>query len=69
MKVPVEEILEQVRYLNESVRAGRLMNWPGVSLEKSQGYRGYISANLFSGKMGWDWKNWTESDLAIADHF
>ena len=68
MKVPVEEILEQVKYLNESVRAGKLMMMPGVSLDASRGYRSYISANLFSGKMGWDWKNWSESDLNIADH-
>jgi len=67
-KVPVEEILEQVRYLNESVRTGQLMMMPGVSLEASRGYRGYISANLFSGKMGWDWNNWSENDLTIADH-
>lgn len=67
-KVPAEEILEQVRYLNESVRAGKLMTMPGVSLEASRRYRGYISANLFSGKMGWDWKNWSKNDLTIADH-
>jgi hypothetical protein len=67
-RLPVEEIIEQVKYLNESVRAGRLTTMPGVSLEASRGYRGYISANLFSGKMGWDWKNWSENDLTIADH-
>ena len=29
----------------------------------------FISANFFSGKLGWDWKNWSENDLTIADHF
>ena len=67
-KLSVDEILDQVRYLHQSVKAGNLMMMPGASLETSKGYRGYLSANIFSESMGWDWKNWSESDLAIADH-
>lgn len=68
LKLPAEEILDQVKYLNQSVKSGNLMMMPGASLDESRGYRGYLSANIFSGKMGWDWKNWSESDSAIADH-
>lgn len=67
-KLSAEEILDQVKYLHQSVKSGNLMMMPGASLDESRGYRGYLSANIFSEKMGWDWKNWSESDLSIADH-
>ena len=68
IKLPVEEILEQVRYLNQSVKVGALVTMPGATIEQSRGYRGMISANLFSGILGWDWKNWSDNNLNIADH-
>jgi hypothetical protein len=67
-KLSVEEIIDQVKYLHQSVKSGSLVMMPGASLDKSRGYRGYLSANIFSDKMGWHWKNWSDSDLGIADH-
>jgi len=67
-KIKVEEIIEQVRYLNQVTKNGGLVTMPGTNLEKSRRYRGYLAANSFSGTLGWDWMNSTQNDRNFADN-
>lgn len=67
-KIKVEEIIEQVRYLNQVTKNGGLVTMPGTNLEKSRRYRGYLAANSFSGTLGWDWMNSTRNDRNFADN-
>ncbi len=67
-KIKVEEIIEQVRYLNQITKNGGLVMMPGANLVKSRRYRGYLAANHFSGTLGWDWMNSTESDRNFLDN-
>lgn len=67
-KIKVEEIIEQVRYLNQVTKNGGLVTMPGTNLEKSRRYRGYLAANSFSGILGWDWTNSTKSDRNFVDN-
>jgi hypothetical protein len=41
---------------------------PGITVEKSKGYRGYLAANSFSGTLGWDWMNSTENEQKFTDN-
>ena len=67
-KIKVEEIIEQVRYLNQVTKNGGLVTMPGTTLEKSRRYRGYLAANSFSGTLGWDWMNSTQNDRNFVDN-
>ena len=67
-KIKVEEILDQIRYLNQVTKNGGLVTMPGTSLEKSRGYRGYLAANSFSGTLGWDWTNSTKNEQTFTDN-
>jgi hypothetical protein len=67
-KIKVEEIIEQVRYLNHVTKNGGLVTMPGTNLEKSRRYRGYLAANSFSGNLGWDWMNSTANERNFADN-
>jgi hypothetical protein len=67
-KIKVEEIIEQVRYLNQVTKNGGLVTMPGTNLEKSRRYRGYLAANSFSGTLGWDWMNSTQNDRNFVDN-
>ena len=67
-KIKVEEIIEQVRYLNQVTKNGGLVTMPGTNLEKSRRYRGYLAANSFSGTLGWDWMNSTENERNFTDN-
>lgn len=67
-KITVEEIVEQVRYLNQVTKNGGLVTMPGTNLEKSKRYRGYLAANSFSGTLGWDWMNATRDDRSFVDN-
>jgi hypothetical protein len=67
-KMKLEEIIEQVRYLNQVTKNGGLVMMPGTNLEKSRRYRGYLAANSFSGSFGWDWMNSTENEQNFTDN-
>lgn len=67
-KIKVEEIIQQVRYLNQVAKNGGLETMPGITVEKSKGYRGYLAANSFSGTLGWDWMNSTENEQKFTDN-
>ena len=67
-KIKVEEILDQIGYLHQSTRQGALVTMPGATLDSSRRYRGYLSANSFSGTMGWDWMNSTENERNFVDN-
>jgi hypothetical protein len=67
-KIKVEEIIEQVRYLNQVAKNGGLITMPGTTVEESKRYRGYLAANSFSGTLGWDWMNSTENEQKFTDN-
>ena len=67
-KITVEEILEHIGYLHQATKQGALVMMPGSNLEKSKRYRGMLSSNSFSGKMGWDWENSTANERNFVDH-
>lgn len=67
-KIKVEEIIDQVKYLNQVTKNGGLVMMPGTNLEESRRYRGYLAANSFSGNLGWDWMNSTQNDRNFVDN-
>ena len=67
-KIEVEEIIDQVRNLNEITKNGGLVTMPDANLVNSKRYRGYLSANSFSGRLGWDWMNHTENEKNFVDN-
>lgn len=67
-KIKVEEIIDQVRYLNQITQNGGLVTMPDTNLVNSKRYRGYLAANSFSGSLGWDWMNHTENERNFIDN-
>ena len=67
-KIEVEEIIDQVRNLNEITKNGGLVTMPDANLVNSKRYRGYLSANSFSERLGWDWMNHTENEKNFVDN-
>lgn len=61
-------LLQSCSRLNLNTKSGFLLTMPNATIENSQAYRTYLTANSVSSELGWDWENFADSPRKRSDN-